>query len=141
MSGPWAKMGDMGCTASSILGSCVALALVTGCSSEDPGLSVLTDSSATASTVSAEIRGELGIDDEGCIRIGADYAVWPQGTRRVEGGVEVGERLFIFGDDITGSGGYLDQEPAGQFMGLDDAYEMARCTDPADQVVVLTVVA
>lgn len=91
--------------------------------------------------MSTEVRGELGVDDEGCILIGSDYAVWPEGTRPAEGGVEVDERLFVFGDDIAGIGGFLDQESAGQYMGLDDAYEMARCTDPEDQVVVLNAVA
>ena len=125
--------------AMSILGPCLGLALalpfVAGCSSEDPGVSVLSE--PFEPSVPEHVQGTLGIDAGGCVRIGDDYAVWPRGTKRTQDGVEVGDRLLPYGTEISGSGGFLAQEFAGQFMGLDDAYEMARCTDPEDRVAVL----
>ncbi len=132
----------MALNASSILRPCAGLtlsvALVSGCASDDPGLSVLTDPHATV--MAALIDGELGSDTDGCVRIGTDYTVWPKGTKRTDDGVEVGDRRFVFGDRVTGSGGYVGQESAAAMIGLDAAYEMERCTERDEQVAVLMLI-
>lgn len=119
-------------------GLALSLVLVSGCTSDDPGLSVLTEPHETV--MAAEIDGELSLDADGCVRIGEDFAVWPKGTKRSDDGVEVGERLFVFGERVRGSGGYVGQESAASMIGLDAAYEMERCTERDEHVAVLMLI-
>ncbi len=136
------KNGGMAFTASRILRPCVgltlSLVLVSGCASDDPGISVLTEPDETV--MAAEIHGELSLDADGCVRIGEDFALWPKGTKRSDDGVEVGERHFLFGERVRGSGGYVGQESAASMIGLDAAYEMERCTEREEHVAVLMLI-
>lgn len=120
------------------LGLALTLAFVSGCAGDDQGISVLTEPQETVTA--ALVDGELAIDADGCVRISGDYAVWPKGTQRTDDGVDVNDRRLLFGERITGSGDFLDQESAAALMGLDAAYEMERCTDRDEEVAVLMLI-
>lgn len=113
---------------------CGTMGLIVGCSGDDVVVLTLPP---TDRGMAAEIAGTLGSSDEGCLLIGDNLAVWPSGTRWIDGQLVISPQVaYSLGDAIRGAGGEVPSSTVSDMLDEASRSKWKDCKSSSDQVTI-----